>query len=234
MYAKLCSLLARKQSAQPVVHKTMSGFAVLFLILLQKKSKLKKKKKKGKVPGAVDQSKYGAFGILRESDMFAKQQEFYSWLQEIKNVNPETLPKFETRKMFDDYMEDYNTATLPHKKYILLKMTKIIKRQCFCVYNWTTVFPRYYNLEKWEAKKQQKNELKALKKARDNAFSIVDDEKRHELLHRKVAASKHGISFGVLLQNLHAYFSNDVQLLLRPKPGSNIWQSVFTWNFNVF
>lgn len=69
--------------------------------------------------GAVDQNKYGAHGILRESDMFVKQQEFYCWLQEVKNVNPETLPKFETRKMFESYMEDYNTATLPHKKYVL-------------------------------------------------------------------------------------------------------------------
>lgn len=68
--------------------------------------------------GAVDQNKYGAHGILRESDMFVKQQEFYCWLQEVKNVNPEILPKFEARRMFESYMEDYNTATLPHKKYV--------------------------------------------------------------------------------------------------------------------
>jgi hypothetical protein len=77
-------------------------------------------KKKAKHQGVVDHNKYGAYGIIRESDIFVKQQEFYCWLQEVKNVNSETLPKFETRKMFEDYMEDYNTATLPHKKYVCI------------------------------------------------------------------------------------------------------------------
>ena len=52
-----------------------------------------------------------------ESDMFNKQQEFYLWLQEVKKTNPETLPRFEMKKMFDTFAEDYNTVTLPHKKY---------------------------------------------------------------------------------------------------------------------
>ena len=55
-----------------------------------------------------------------ESDMFNKQQEFYLWLQEVKQTNPETLPRFEMKKMFDTFAEDYNTVTLPHKKYGLI------------------------------------------------------------------------------------------------------------------
>ncbi len=94
----------------------MVSFYIYFRFRMQKKSKTKKKK--AKHHGVVDQNKYGAYGILRECDMFVKQQEFYCWLQEVKNVNSETLPKFETRKLFEDYMEDYNTATLPHKKYV--------------------------------------------------------------------------------------------------------------------
>jgi hypothetical protein len=54
-------------------------------------------------------------------------------------------------------------------------------------------FFRYYDLEKWEAKRQKKNELKALKKAGKEMFSIADDEKRHELLHRRVDKNKYGI-----------------------------------------
>ena len=57
----------------------------------------------------------------------------------------------------------------------------------FCV-----LFCRYYDLEKWEAKTLQKHELKALKKARETPLSIADDEKRHDSLHRRTAASKHG------------------------------------------
>ncbi len=32
-------------------------------------------------------------------------------------VDPEVLPKHEERELFKTYVEDYNTATLPHKKY---------------------------------------------------------------------------------------------------------------------
>ena len=88
--------------------------SIFVFISIQKKSK----QKKAKHQGVIDQNKYGAYGILRECDMFVKQQEFYCWLQEVKHVNSETLPKFEMRKMFEDYMEDYNTATLPRKKYV--------------------------------------------------------------------------------------------------------------------
>lgn len=64
----------------------------------------------------VNQQRYGKYGIIAESDMFTKQQEFYLWLQEVKKMNPETLPRFEMKKIFDIFTEDYNTATLPHKK----------------------------------------------------------------------------------------------------------------------
>ena len=58
--------------------------------------------------------------------------------------------------------------------------------------NWL-YYARYYDLEKWEAKRQQKHELKALKKARENTFSIADDEKRHDQLHRGATSNKYGI-----------------------------------------
>lgn len=39
------------------------------------------------------------------------------WAIEVAKVDPEVLPKHEERELFKTYMEDYNTATLPHKKY---------------------------------------------------------------------------------------------------------------------
>lgn len=81
-----------------------------------KKRKEKSKQKGKKSSSVVNQQKYGKYGILMESDMFNKQQEFYLWLQEVKQVNPEAIPRFEMKKMFDSYAEDYNTVTLPHKK----------------------------------------------------------------------------------------------------------------------
>lgn len=140
---------------------------------VKKEKKKKKKEQKGKEQ-ALDQNKYGKYGIISECDLFIKQQEFYCWLLEVKKQNPETLPKFETRKMFESYMEDYNTATFPHKKY--------------------------YDLEKWEAKRQHNTELKALKKARESSFTIADDEKRHDMLHHRVGNKYAGPSRQQLLE----------------------------------
>lgn len=36
-------------------------------------------------------------------------------------VNPETLSKAQLKKHFVSFMEDYNTATLPHEKYYALE-----------------------------------------------------------------------------------------------------------------
>ena len=89
------------------------------LFVLQDKKRRKKKEKRNKEKKsklAVNQQKYGKYGILVDSDMFNKQQEFYLWLQEVKKINPEVFPRFEMKKMFETFAEDYNTVTLPHKK----------------------------------------------------------------------------------------------------------------------
>ncbi|KAK2553161.1 hypothetical protein P5673_025618 [Acropora cervicornis] len=128
----------------------------------KREKKSKKRKEKSKQKGkksslVVNQQKYGKYGILMESDMFNKQQEFYLWLQEVKQVNPEVIPRFEMKKMFDSYAEDYNTVTLPHKKF--------------------------YDLEKWETKQREKGRMKAIKKAHKQQVSIESDEIQHKRLH---------------------------------------------------
>ncbi len=52
----------------------------------------------------------------RTSDYYNKKQEFYLWVREIKKHEPENLPLPELREMFEDFREDYNLASLPHKK----------------------------------------------------------------------------------------------------------------------
>ncbi|KAF8322083.1 hypothetical protein DL93DRAFT_1249050 [Clavulina sp. PMI_390] len=44
-------------------------------------------------------------------------KEFRAWLLEEKMVNRETLSKDQERKHFAQFVEDFNTATLPHEKY---------------------------------------------------------------------------------------------------------------------
>jgi hypothetical protein len=89
-----------------------------------KKDKKKKKHKEkdpergGKV-GAVDQAQFGKWGIVRESDFFKKQREFEAWMVEVKKVvDSSQMQKWELRDLFKEYAEDFNTATLPHAKFI--------------------------------------------------------------------------------------------------------------------
>ncbi len=44
-------------------------------------------------------------------------QEFRAWLIEEKMINREALARDQERKLFASFVEDYNTATLPHEKY---------------------------------------------------------------------------------------------------------------------
>lgn len=36
---------------------------------------------------------------------------------QVKKIDVEAMPKFEEKELFREYMEDYNTSTLPHEKY---------------------------------------------------------------------------------------------------------------------
>ncbi|KAK7043531.1 hypothetical protein R3P38DRAFT_3178152 [Favolaschia claudopus] len=74
--------------------------------------KEKKEKKKSKAT-----SQWGKYGIIGESDIFTKGQEFHTWLVEERKINPETISKDQNKKEFAKFMEDYNTATLPDEKY---------------------------------------------------------------------------------------------------------------------
>ncbi|RPD70390.1 hypothetical protein L226DRAFT_226939 [Lentinus tigrinus ALCF2SS1-7] len=49
--------------------------------------------------------------------MYNKEQEFRAWLVEERKINPETITKDQTKKEFARFVEDYNTATLPHEKF---------------------------------------------------------------------------------------------------------------------
>ncbi|KAI0740889.1 hypothetical protein C8Q76DRAFT_609092 [Earliella scabrosa] len=80
----------------------------------KKKSKKDKKKHKS---GAVGHHQWGKYGIINETDMYNKEQEFRAWLVEERKINPETITKEQTKKEFARFVEDYNTATLPHEKF---------------------------------------------------------------------------------------------------------------------
>ncbi|KAI7841757.1 hypothetical protein COHA_004623 [Chlorella ohadii] len=85
-----------------------------------KKERREKDKAKAKT-GPIGQE-YGKYGIIRETDMYSKRPEFQLWAIEVKNIDIEAMPRSEEKEMFRDFMEEYNTASLPHKKYYDLEL----------------------------------------------------------------------------------------------------------------
>jgi len=83
----------------------------------ERKERKKEKKEKKKRKSHASTSQWGAHGIITEADLYTKEAEFRTWLVEERMLNPETLNKEQTKKQFSKFMEDYNTATLPHEKY---------------------------------------------------------------------------------------------------------------------
>ncbi|KAG8772801.1 hypothetical protein FRC12_002880 [Ceratobasidium sp. 428] len=82
----------------------------------EKKDRKEKKKSKAGKSGAVT-GQWGQYGIINESDLYNKDAEFRTWLVEECKLNPETMSKDATKKQFAKFVEDYNTATLPHEKF---------------------------------------------------------------------------------------------------------------------
>nr|XP_019051188.1 hypothetical protein I302_01637 [Kwoniella bestiolae CBS 10118]OCF30118.1 hypothetical protein I302_01637 [Kwoniella bestiolae CBS 10118] len=83
----------------------------------RRKEKKKAKKDKKKRGTASSTAKWGQYGIITEIDLPKKDSEFRAWLVEERTINPETISKDRTKKEFAIFVEDYNTATLPHEKY---------------------------------------------------------------------------------------------------------------------
>ncbi|KAL0569148.1 hypothetical protein V5O48_012822 [Marasmius crinis-equi] len=77
----------------------------------------KREKKKSKASGSGSGAHWGKYGIISEIDIFNKSPEFHTWLVEERKINPETISREQNKKEFARFVEDYNTATLPHEKY---------------------------------------------------------------------------------------------------------------------
>lgn len=104
--------------------------------------------------GAVT-GRYGKYGVIGEADRYDKQAEFGAWLAEVKRLNAESLARFEEKDLFKEFAEDYNTATLPHKKY--------------------------YDLEAWERAQAAEGRGKAEGDAEPN-FMLDEERRKQELV----------------------------------------------------
>lgn len=124
----------------------------------RKHKKSKKKSKKSKSSSVGDQ--WGKYGIIHEADLFTKEAEFQAWLIEVKHANVETLNNIKRKEMFNDFMEDYNTATMPHEKF--------------------------YNLQQWE-RRQEAIRMGEKPIPTGDSFDFKNDEEKLRMQHRQAA-----------------------------------------------
>lgn len=82
-----------------------------------KRDKKKRKREKEALRATASGATWGKYGIIKETDMYEKQEEFLAWLAEVKGVNQEACGQRELKEHFSSFVEDFNTATLPHEKY---------------------------------------------------------------------------------------------------------------------
>ncbi|PIA27008.1 hypothetical protein AQUCO_08400047v1 [Aquilegia coerulea] len=88
--------------------------------------------------------------------MWNKRPEFTAWLAEVKQVNLESLPNWEEKQMFKEFMEDHNTATFPSKKY--------------------------YNMDEYHRRKMEKQMKKGSKILETERIIFNDEEQRRQEL----------------------------------------------------
>eukprot|EP00890_Picochlorum_soloecismus_P002744 jgi/Picsp_1/3470/NSC_06308-R1_nucleic acid binding len=91
----------------------------------RKREKHSSRKDKGKRAG---QERYGKYGVIRETDIYSKRPEFMLWSMEEKNKDVENLSRFDEKELFKTFMDEYNLATLPHKKYYDLERYEMSKK----------------------------------------------------------------------------------------------------------
>jgi hypothetical protein len=137
------------------------------------KSKKRKKEKKKRHKSSKESSEkkneddglpsFGKYGVLKANDYHKQQRSFTVWLEEVKGILSFSGPKWELQNYFKDYMEDFNTATLPHIKY--------------------------YDYEKWEMEDYQKNNAAS---ATSNKSTAQRDEALHmQSLQEKAQEKRH-------------------------------------------
>jgi len=130
-----------------------------------KKERKEKKDSSSHKSVSINQNEYGKYGIIKEENIFHKQREFEAYMAEVRGV-PGVMSegKREVQQHFRTFMEDYNTATMPHEKY--------------------------YNYERWEMMEYQRSKLEQQQRALSNSefdapVTFNDEEIRRKELKRQ-------------------------------------------------
>mmetsp|Transcript_110480 Transcript_110480/g.236077 ORF Transcript_110480/g.236077 Transcript_110480/m.236077 type:complete len:328 (-) Transcript_110480:161-1144(-) len=141
-----------------------------------KKGDVKKAKKEAKKKGFAGSvsNQFGKYGVLKQEDFFNKKPEFLCWAAEVRKANTDALGQMQLKDLFKEYVEDYNTATMPSTKY--------------------------YNLQVWDQqqaiKRQKKNKGDEMSEAQRASLASFDDEaaRREEIKHVQAKKQEQAIN----------------------------------------
>ncbi|KAJ1619486.1 hypothetical protein T492DRAFT_581591, partial [Pavlovales sp. CCMP2436] len=102
---------------------------------------------------------WGKYGVIKDDapEGSKYELEFSSWMSEVTGIGAAALAKWELEEYWKTFCEDFNTGTLPSKKY--------------------------YDLRKWSAKQARDGVLKPVERT---AFNDEDDIRRGRLEESKV------------------------------------------------
>ncbi|EIW80477.1 hypothetical protein CONPUDRAFT_137666 [Coniophora puteana RWD-64-598 SS2] len=165
----------------------------------RKEKKREKKDKKKKKKSAAASSHWGKYGVISESDFYNKSHEFRTWLLEERKVNPETISKDQERKDFAVFVEDFNTATLPHEKY--------------------------YNMDAYETRMASLRAGETLPPA-DDGYDPAADLRAHGAAHRRAAVEHESYLSKEQLLELRRVQHERVQAAKMKRMGMEVGQSM--------
>ncbi|KAJ8591047.1 hypothetical protein M405DRAFT_873386 [Rhizopogon salebrosus TDB-379] len=165
----------------------------------KRERKREKKEKKKKKHGAASGAQWGKYGIINDTDFYNKTQEFRTWLLEERKINPEAITKDQERKEFAVFVEDYNTATLPHEKY--------------------------YHMEAYERRMTSLRAGEFVPPAEDS-YNIEADLRAHSLRHKKAPAEHESYLSKEELMELRKVQSERVEVGKRKLLGMEVKQNM--------
>lgn len=159
------------------------------------KDKRHKKEKKGKdkhqggsSSGAGNlMGSWGKYGIIKDDrpDLSRYEDEFQAWMSDVKGIGAAGLPRWELEEHWKTFVEDFNTGTLPDKKYYDLKkwMVKEAERRKATGEDERTTFDDEEALrrERAEAARRREQEVSRDTLLRMGAANTIEDMRAQEM-----------------------------------------------------
>jgi len=160
-----------------------------------KDKKAKKQKKQEKANREAVSGQFGKYGVIKAEDFYNKKAEFLAWAMEVKKSDTNVMGQMEMKNLFKEYIEDYNTATMPSKKY--------------------------YNLQAWDTMMAKKRSAKKrgddMTEAHKSALASFDDEKarKEEIKHLQAKKQEEMITTEVRKMKANKEKVSDMQTQAR-------------------